>query len=50
MALGGQLLGAEFVSSNDLSSKIPGIRESVRVERDLSNHGVIRDHHGHRPK
>ena len=50
MALGGQLFRTEFVGGGDFGSQVSGVGEAVRVQRNLSDHGIIRDHHGHRPK
>ena len=50
MALGGELLRAELVRGGDLGGQVAGVGETVRVQRDLADHGIIWDHHGHRPE
>ena len=50
MALRRELLRAEFVGRGDLRGQIASIRETVRVQGNLPDHRIIRDHHGHRPE
>jgi len=50
MELSGQLLGTQPVGRHDLDSQVPGVHESVRVEADLGDHGVVGHHHRHRSK
>mmetsp|Transcript_43573 Transcript_43573/g.42057 ORF Transcript_43573/g.42057 Transcript_43573/m.42057 type:complete len:300 (-) Transcript_43573:540-1439(-) len=50
VVLGGQLLRAESVGGHDLLGQVPALIEAKGVERNLSNHGVVRDHHGHGPE
>ncbi len=45
MRLRAQLFGAEFVGIEDFDSELTCIEEAEGVEGDLSDHGVVRDHH-----
>lgn len=42
------LLRTESVGCNNLHSQISGVHKPVRIQRDLPNHGVVRNHHGNR--
>ena len=48
MLLTGELLRAKFVGCYNLRSKLLTANESERIERDLGNHSVVRDHHSYR--
>ena len=45
VVLGGELLGAELVALHDLRGAVAGLEVTERVEDDLADHGVVRDHH-----
>lgn len=48
--LGAELLGGQLEGGCDLLGQHIGFIETKGVEGDLSNHGVIWNHHGHRPE
>ena len=41
------LFRAQPVCGDNLYGEIPGVHKPVGVEHDLSNHGIVGDHHGH---
>ena len=43
-----ELLGGELEGGDDLLGQNLGVLEPEAEEHDLGNHGVVRDHHGHR--
>ena len=45
MRLAGQLFGTQSVRHHDLHCQVSSVEEAIRVQRDLSNQGVIRHHH-----
>lgn len=45
-----ELLGSQLEGSGDLLGQHIGFIEAKGVEGDLSYHGVIWNHHGHRPE
>lgn len=45
--LGRQLLWTQSVCGYDFSGHTSGLHEAHRVERNLCNHGIVRDHHCH---
>ena len=47
MELRGQLLRAQAVRRHDLHGQDTSVHEAVRVERDLTDHGVVWYHHSH---
>ena len=44
------MLGAEFISGHYLPGKGARLLEPIGVQRNLSDHRVVRDHHGDRPE
>ena len=46
--LGAELLGGQFEGGGDLLGEDFSIAEAKGVERDLSDHSIIRDHHSNR--
>ena len=40
-----ELLGAELVGGDELARHVAGLEVTERVEDDLADHGVVRDHH-----
>ena len=44
------LLGAESISGDNLYSQVSGIYKAIGIEGNLSNHGIVRNHHGNRAK
>ena len=50
MELGGQLLRAKSVRGHNLDREAASVHKTIRVEHDLSNHGIVRHHHGHSAK
>lgn len=48
--LGGELLRAKTIRCNNLDRERSSVDKSTRIENYLSNHGIVRNHHSHRPK
>ena len=48
--LGTELLGGQLEGGRDLLGQHIGLIEAKGVERNLRNHGIIRNHHGHGPE
>lgn len=48
--LSAELFRGELERGSDLLGEDFGVTEAKRVQGDLSYHGIVRDHHGHRAK